>query len=500
MLKNRKNELVIQISLLAVYAIVNMIFLILHEPWRDEAQAWVIARELSPIGIIQQMAVEGHPCLWHFIIMPFAKLGFPYITINIISYIIMLIAAVLLVFKAPFGNFVKAFILFSPLFTYYLSVIARSYCLIPLFLVLLAIFYEKRFEKPIIYGLLLGLIVQTNIIIIGLPAVMSAIWMFEIIYRFVKEKDKKLFIKRIIGLCIPAISAAILFFMIINVKNTMVSGNLNEGLIIDPSTRRGGLLLFHLIALCIMMLILFLTTLLLRKKCKDMYKYVLMFFVPTIIYFVIGITVYDVFSLQKRFVFIGVFVLSLWLANLCDIPQKLKDFLKCFTIVAMLILIFNFILNEDKGDAKNDIYGEYSGAKAVSEYIDKNVPKDAVIITNDATSCTAVSAYFNDRDFWYAVSGEKTTYTKWDDPSAYGSISYNDMIIWAKEKFPDKDGIYLLAGWIFNDGSTDRLQKGLKRMDDFKLTDNMTVLFENNMEYNSRWEVYSLVYIDLKSS
>ena len=50
-----------------------------HEHWADEAQAWLLARDLNPLELFRQMKYEGHPFLWNLILMPFAKLGFPYI-------------------------------------------------------------------------------------------------------------------------------------------------------------------------------------------------------------------------------------------------------------------------------------------------------------------------------------------------------------------------------------------------------------------------------------
>ena len=50
-----------------------------HEPWFDEAQAWAIARSGSLKEILFEIPhYEGHPPLWHLILVPFAKLGAPY--------------------------------------------------------------------------------------------------------------------------------------------------------------------------------------------------------------------------------------------------------------------------------------------------------------------------------------------------------------------------------------------------------------------------------------
>ena len=35
------------------------------------------------------MSYEGHPCLWHLLLMPLAKLGLPYVSMNVLSLTIM---------------------------------------------------------------------------------------------------------------------------------------------------------------------------------------------------------------------------------------------------------------------------------------------------------------------------------------------------------------------------------------------------------------------------
>ena len=45
---------------MTIYLIISFIIIILHEAWRDEAQSWLIARDLSFIDILKQMKFEGH--------------------------------------------------------------------------------------------------------------------------------------------------------------------------------------------------------------------------------------------------------------------------------------------------------------------------------------------------------------------------------------------------------------------------------------------------------
>ena len=83
-----------------------------HEPWRDEAQAWLIARDLTFIDIFRQMAYEGTPALWHMILAFFAKMGFSYISINLVNLVIICLAVGVFVFKSPFSILTKHWLSF----------------------------------------------------------------------------------------------------------------------------------------------------------------------------------------------------------------------------------------------------------------------------------------------------------------------------------------------------------------------------------------------------
>ena len=82
-----------------VYAIINFLLMVIHEPWRDEIRAWIMAKYLNVFDLFVVSRFEGHPVLWHLLLMPFAKLNCPIITLNIISYVIVLISAWLFLFK-----------------------------------------------------------------------------------------------------------------------------------------------------------------------------------------------------------------------------------------------------------------------------------------------------------------------------------------------------------------------------------------------------------------
>ena len=64
---------------LAAYVIVVATVMCFHEPWFDEAQAWLIARDCSwREMILERPHYEGHPPLWWMMLAIPAKLGVPY--------------------------------------------------------------------------------------------------------------------------------------------------------------------------------------------------------------------------------------------------------------------------------------------------------------------------------------------------------------------------------------------------------------------------------------
>lgn len=164
-LKENKIELIIMLSYMIITFIISIFF---HEKWRDEAQAWLMARDLSFINLLRQMKYEGHPFLWQIILIPFAKLGFPYITQSILSLSFMWTFAWIVLKKSPFKIFIKIIILFSLPIIYLYPDISRNYSLIPLALSMIAVLYKERNEKKIRYILSILFLAYTHVLMWGL--------------------------------------------------------------------------------------------------------------------------------------------------------------------------------------------------------------------------------------------------------------------------------------------------------------------------------------------
>jgi hypothetical protein len=147
-----------------IYAALSLFSICHHEPYRDEAQAWLIVRSCQDFkALFLQMGYEGTPGLWHLLLLPLVRLELPFFTASLLNYLIILTAVILLVKYAPFSVFHKALLIFGYFFSYEYCVFARSYSLTVLLLFLIATFYRDRFNRPILHAFLLILLANTNL-------------------------------------------------------------------------------------------------------------------------------------------------------------------------------------------------------------------------------------------------------------------------------------------------------------------------------------------------
>lgn len=134
-----------------------------HEPWFDEGQAWLIARDAGLTEILcQRVRYEGTPGLWHLMLFVPAKLGCPYGTLTLISVVVAVATVYLFLRHAPFPWYVKAAIPFGFFTLYQYAVVARSYGPMALLLVALAALFGRRNRHPILFFTLLALLANLN--------------------------------------------------------------------------------------------------------------------------------------------------------------------------------------------------------------------------------------------------------------------------------------------------------------------------------------------------
>ncbi|HRR78106.1 MAG TPA: hypothetical protein P5191_15100 [Ruminococcus sp.] len=165
-------------------AIIGMTF---HEPWFDEIQAYLIARDASLHDLFFSIPhYEGHPPLWHLLLLP-AKLGLSCRTTlwiaQIVTYAGML--AMLELFS-PFGWKMKLFLSSSYFLVYQYGVISRPYAMLMLAALLVAEIYPDRDKKTVRY--LLAMLFMCLCHSYGI-AIAGGLAATDLIRRFIQEKS-----------------------------------------------------------------------------------------------------------------------------------------------------------------------------------------------------------------------------------------------------------------------------------------------------------------------
>jgi hypothetical protein len=131
-------------AVLMVYSGVVLWTLQYHEKWADEAQAWLIARDLD-LGTIwfHELRYEGSPGLWHTILWVAQHVFHaPYGALGYIGAVFAIAGAAVLLFLAPFPRLVRWPLAFTYFMVYQYAVIARPYTLLPLLAFLAALLFK----------------------------------------------------------------------------------------------------------------------------------------------------------------------------------------------------------------------------------------------------------------------------------------------------------------------------------------------------------------------
>jgi len=136
-----------------------------YPPQFDEAHAWNIAKYLSPIQIFDITKTEGHPFLWYYILMPFAKTDFMYpYSLYALNLILFLCAFFIFYRFAPFPDHLKYLITLSAPFLQLYSNFARNYTLTILFLFTILALYKNRHRHQILYLFCIILLANTHLL------------------------------------------------------------------------------------------------------------------------------------------------------------------------------------------------------------------------------------------------------------------------------------------------------------------------------------------------
>ena len=478
------------LGMFAIWITFNIILLLRHELWRDEANVWLIARSLTPRQLFMEIKYQGHPCLWYLLVMPFAKAGLPFITIGIMSLMIMSVSAGIFLWKAPIHIFTKIVCLFSPIFTYYYPVIARNYCLIALLFILLAWCYPKRNEKPVMYGVLLGLLVQADTIALAGAGLISAMWLWEGAVDSLRTHSKALIGKVARGIWIP-LASLILWIAEFRQVSTSPHYQMRDlGLqeLIQEIKNYSYTILMRISGqertFCtVAFLLLLIVGLVISIKVRNFWTLAVMIG-SFLLQSLFSVLVYQLHIWH----FISLCFVYLWMLWVWDLQAKDKTTKKLLYLPQIwlgILAICMFLCwnsEEETSSLDNALHGSYSDGVHAAAYIKQEISNEDILIITDVPFASSVMAYLKNYDFYYAGTGQKVYYADYSEEQEK-RIAVDDLLIWAQEAFPNKSVIYLLDSY---DSCIDHAEK----LQEYE------VLYHTN-EKTARGEDYSIYRIPI---
>ena len=154
-----------ELVLWLLFAAVTLTAVWFHEPWRDEAQGFLIVRDNTLPGLVLHMRDESQFLLWFLFTWPFVRLlGVPIFGVNLLHWGVSCATAFLVLRRAPFRLLTRAAIIFSVVFAFEYTAVARHYALALFLLAVLLANWRNRFRAPVLFAGGIALCASTNLL------------------------------------------------------------------------------------------------------------------------------------------------------------------------------------------------------------------------------------------------------------------------------------------------------------------------------------------------
>lgn len=435
-----------------IYAVITFFALLNHEPNRDEAQVWLIVRDLDICSIYYELSAMGHPGLWYFILLPFAKAGFPYITMLILHWIIGIAAAAILLSRGNITPSLKIIFLFSYYMLFEYMVPARNYSLTILLLFIIGATYESRFSNPVRYALLIVALYNTNTHSFGAASGLLLIYIIE------AYKEKKLLLVKnaifimIAGMCSFIFQLWPSLFEVsrnVTIKSTLIPAfNFNDFWVIVTGIQNAFLPVssqYEEIKVALFFTLFFIIFLITLTQKKSIFLFMIissgwLFYLFTtklsgswrhegllLIFILFSIWISTYYKKSEVYLFSNYFP-RIKLTNL----ELSFNFFLTVCLAVNIIFGFKSILKEYRFS--------YSGAEEAARFIQDNHFDNAEIACYRSWRATALAPYLPKNKFWLIDRNEFGTYYKLDSTYyKYGdALTEEEVITKIKNKYPQK--------------------------------------------------------------
>lgn len=397
------------LSFIAYMAVVAVV-MYFHEPWFDEAQSWLIARDSSFADLLTlRPHYEGHPPLWTLLLSIPAKTGVPYeIGLKGVQFLCAALLGGWLIFRAPFNRLTIALLPFTYFICFQYGVTARPYALLCVSLLMVAHYWKYADSKPSnTWKLVLSLVLMCAISAYGIAiaAGFALAWVVRSVQiAGIKNAVCEIFsnINRLLGwillafvgfasvACIwPAANAfgsratfsgnshliQFLYFIFVVPSESMFTAFAG-----DVSLRRMSLGILPTIICVLISILIWAFAICIAKRRKMLVSLIL----PYLTFAIIATQYFTLHHAGIVFVF---FIAQLWMfvdnkpLNF-DITLANKLSNKCAFTQSIIVILLAPSLIWNIFACVNDIRFDYSGSRALAQFIQRNHAENKRFVTS----------------------------------------------------------------------------------------------------------------------
>ena len=373
--------IIARVAVIVLFAVVAIIMATQHEPWGDEAQSYLIARDNSYREILTQAKFEGTTPFWFIIIRTFIKIGGNYNTYFILPLIFTLIGLIIFEFKVKAPWYIKILLPFTYFIFYQYTIIARSYCMVFPALMLIASIYQEREKRKVLYCiamLFLMSICSYTMLIAGSLLLIDIIEMF---------KAKSFKVKNIIPLAVIALGLLVTFIMILPDPECNFVPNHSKNFLDIIYHATIGNFKVSLPGSIVVTILFFLGLgfAIYKEKDKKVWKviWLLILFAPVIV---------ENIFISSQIWHVGILTLLIFAAFMMNDMINKNLVIKIMMVVICLIQISWSIIT-----IVYDMNNNYSAAKEVATYIKDNNYEN--VVYGYGFDITAIQPYFEHNVF-----------------------------------------------------------------------------------------------------
>ena len=438
--KINENNKTLNTIILIIFICISLFVGYHHEPWVDEAQAWLIARDATVHDIIFKLArYEGSPVMWQLILKVLISFKLQYKYYFVISTFFSSIGIYIILFKVKINNVYKILLPFTYFIGFQYTIIARNYSLLLPILAVIAMLFEERKNKVYLYNFFVLLLSFVSLHSALLSGVLYSYQLIEVLKGIEKKEDIFKYKKEIISIIVISLGYLFILFTLVPPPDIYIN------LAILGKGKPNVLLLF--IFFCVKISEAFILK----------FEHYQIFGIISII-FVFALLISILKSNKKKILFLSIFVSEVIFLGLIRISNHhigiifysfifstylVKDEItrkgkKVFFVLFTVVLIIQSIWYFDS--IRAEISTDFSAGKRVAEYI-KTIDYKNKKIYGTGYYVESILPYFEENIFT-GERGEKTYYI-WSSNNPDWVKASDEKYLYSDEDLNDYDIVIL---------------------------------------------------------